>query len=40
MNIKELLIKICEDIIKENNKDFNHIEYEATDRGGTRAAQW
>ena len=30
MNIKELLIKICEDIIKENNKDFNHIEYEAT----------
>tara|TARA_Y100000739_G_scaffold169137_1_gene147038 strand:+ start:131 stop:1003 length:873 start_codon:yes stop_codon:yes gene_type:complete len=30
MNLKEQLTKICEDIIKENNKDFNHIEYEAT----------
>ena len=23
MNIKEQLIKICKDIIKENNKEFN-----------------
>ena len=30
MNIKEQLTKICEDIIKENNKDFNNNEYEAT----------
>ena len=30
MNIKEQLTKICEDIIKENNKDFNNNEYETT----------
>ena len=30
MNIKEQLTKICEDIIKENNKDFNNNEYENT----------
>jgi len=30
MNIKEQLIKICKDIIKENNKEFNSIDYEAT----------
>jgi len=30
MNIKEQLIKICKDIIKENNKEFNFIDYEAT----------
>jgi hypothetical protein len=29
MNIKEQLTKICEDIIKENNKDFNNNKYEA-----------
>lgn len=30
MNIKEQLIKICKDIIKENNKEFNIKDYEAT----------
>ena len=30
MNIKEQLTKICEYIIKENNKDFNNNEYETT----------